>query len=133
MSIGNPNLQPPNSPEKLKDIPLEWYMAKSAENHGVYDVIFSDRFYEKFGQELEKYIGTYSHLITNNVVESALEIENESERERTLEAEKKIMEITGFSAKELMDKKKKLYRLYKGKEDNSEFTETGPVVEVKLA
>jgi hypothetical protein len=127
MSTGNPNLNPQSlqkTPEKIKEIPLSWFLAMGPKAGGISSIRFSDEFDNLGGEELKKHVGQYSHFMGNSfvadsrkLVENSSQIQNLEHRAIVELAEKKIKEITGFTAKEIWDKKSELYNLYKGKQE----------------
>lgn len=125
MSTGNLKPQiPQNLPEELKEVPLSWFNGMGTKDRGIIAIHFSNEFDALFGPELEKHLGQYRHFMGNSfigdsevLVKDSSQIQNEENRAIVELAEKRIKEITGFGAKELMAKKHELYDLYRGKHE----------------
>ena len=123
MGTGSPNPAPGKSKEQLQEIPLSWFVGFGKKNEGILVVIFSQRIFEGLGElaeELKTHIEQYGHYMGNRLVdgrpvEYSSEIKDAEAREIVELAERRIKEITGFSAEKLFSKAKELTATFRGK------------------
>ena len=111
-----------NNSEQKKEIPLTWFIGIGRKDTGIMAVKTSEVLESLGGGEVLKLLNEYDHYMSNRfigdrLVQSASEIEDEKGRTIVENAEKKIKEITGFSPKEITDKRRDLTRTYKGKQE----------------
>jgi|SRR3989344_103348 len=130
MSTGSPNPGIPPTAEHKKEIPLSWFAGVGRKDGGIMFIAFSELFESMGNGEVGKHMAQYGHymgntFIGNRLVENSLEIEDEPARKIVQEAERRIKEITGFTPKELSEKKHELSKAYKGKQEAPFYFELG--------
>lgn len=106
--------------EQKEKIPDSWFSAVGTKNDGIASVSFSQEFVKKFGLGIVKLMTDYGDMINHRNgpnVKQTIKSMSQEEREKLKEIEYLIKEKTGFSFKELVDRKKILEDVFTGKTD----------------
>ena len=126
MSGENPELSPQERfleehPEFKEGPPLSWYYGGGPKKDGITKVHYTEDLTDigdgEVGRQLDQWDNYRALGGPGNIKTDSSEVDDPKVKAILVEAEQKIKELTGFSPREINDRRRKLHELFKGKNE----------------